>query len=98
MSVEIAYTEQRENHGTMILRGVSYSTYTLRYEPYNTYGIAPSSQSSLTFFLVFVRRVPWVVLTPHCVSPNVMLIIQYALYIISLKTLHLPSGKGVLSH
>ena len=30
MSVEIAYTEQRENHGTMILHGVSYSAYTFR--------------------------------------------------------------------
>ena len=25
VSVEVAYTEQRENHGTMILHGVSYS-------------------------------------------------------------------------
>ena len=29
-SLEIAYTEQRKNHGTMILYGVSYSAYTLR--------------------------------------------------------------------
>ena len=34
---------------------------------------------------------------PYCAYANVMLIIQYALYIISLKTLHLPSGEGVLS-
>ena len=33
-----------------------------------------------------------------CVSPNVTLIIQYALYIAFLKTLHLPSGEGALSH
>ena len=33
----------------------------------------------------------------HCVSPNVMLTIQYALYIIFLETLNIPSGEGVLS-
>ena len=46
----IAYTEERENHGTMILHGVSYSAYTLWYGSYCTYGIAPSSQSCLTFY------------------------------------------------
>ena len=41
---------QRENHGTMILHGISYSAYTLRYRSYCMYGIAPSSQSSMTFY------------------------------------------------
>ena len=50
VSVGVAYTERRENHGTMILQGVSYSSYTLRYGSYCTYGIAPSSQSSLVFY------------------------------------------------
>ena len=50
VSVDIAYTEQRENHGTMLYHRVSYSAYILRYGPYCTFGIAPSSQSSLTFY------------------------------------------------
>ena len=45
LSVGIAYTVRRENHGTMILHGVSYSAYTLRYGSYCRYEIAPSSQS-----------------------------------------------------
>ena len=45
LTVEIAYTEQRENHGTMILHGVSYSAYALRYGSYCRYEIAPSNQS-----------------------------------------------------
>ena len=49
LSVEIAYTEPRMNHGTMILHRVSYSAYTLRHGSYYTYGIAPSSQPSMTF-------------------------------------------------
>ena len=44
-----------------------------------------------------MRRVSWGVLTSYRVSPNVMLIIQYALYIIFLKTLHLRCGEGVVS-
>ena len=44
-----------------------------------------------------MRRVTWVILTSHCVSPNVMLIIKCALYIIFLKILHLSSGQDDLS-
>ena len=62
----------------MILHGVSYSAYTLRYGSYCAYRIAPSRQSFLTFYGVL----PDVYLESHCVSPNVMLLIQYALYII----------------
>ena len=68
LSVEIDYIEQRKNHGTMILHG-------LRYGSYCTYGLAPSSQSCLTFFRSFTRRVPWVVFTFRCVSPNITLLI-----------------------
>ena len=50
MSVRIAYTKQKKNRGTMTLRGVGYSAYTLRYGSYCTYEIAPSSQSSLTLY------------------------------------------------
>ena len=49
--------------------------YTLRYGSYYTYGVAFSSQSSKTFFWSSMRRVPWVVLTSHFVSPNVTLLI-----------------------
>ena len=73
VSVGIAYTERRENHGTMVLHGASYSAYTLRYGAYCRYEIAPSSQSFLGLLRSFMRRVPWVVLTSHCVSPNVTL-------------------------
>ena len=65
MTIEIAYTEQRENHGTMIL---------LRYGSYYTYGIAPSSQSSWTFTGFHVTYtlggtcVPWCF--PQCYSVN----------------------------
>ena len=38
---------QRENHGTIVVHEFSYSAYTLWYGSYCTYGIAPSSQSSL---------------------------------------------------
>ena len=54
------------------------------------------SQSSIhkiflwSFLVVYGR--------PLCFLFNVTLIVQYALYIIFLKTLHLPSGEGVLSH
>ena len=34
----------------MILHGVSYSAYTLRYGPYCRFGIAPSSQTFFTFY------------------------------------------------
>ena len=34
VTLDIAYTKQRENHGTMIPHGVSYSAYTLRYGLY----------------------------------------------------------------
>ena len=37
------------------------------------------------------------VLTSHCVSPNAPLLIQYVLYIISLKTLDLPSEESALT-
>ena len=48
------------------------------------------SQSSKALF--------WYFLAPRCVSIfNVTLIVHYVLYIIFLKTLHLPSGEGVLS-
>ena len=56
MSVEIAYTEQRENAGPMILHGVSYSAYTRRYGSYLTYEIATSSQSSNLFIFIFSGR------------------------------------------
>ena len=75
MSVGIAYTERRENHGTMILYGVSYSAYTLRYGSYCGYEIVPYSQSFLDLLRSFMRRVPWVVLTSHCVSPDAPLLI-----------------------
>ena len=58
VSLDIAYTKQRENHGTMILQRVSFFAYTYRYGSYCTYGIVPSSQSSLTFFWSFTPRVP----------------------------------------
>ena len=75
MSVEIAYTgtEQRENHETMILHGIS--TPPIHFGMDHTirmYIIDPSSQFSKTFFCFFMRRVSWVVLTSDCVSPNVM--------------------------
>ena len=69
----IVYTEQGENHGTMILHGVSYSAYTLRYGAHCRCGIAPSSQSSFDLLRSFIQRVAWVVLTSHAVSPNIML-------------------------
>ena len=53
----------------------------------------PCSQSSKSFFWSFLV----VYGRPLCFSFNVTLIVQYALYIIFLKTLHLPSGKGVFS-
>ena len=49
MSVGIAYTERRENRGTMVLHGISYSVYTIRYGSYCRYEIAPCSQSFLNF-------------------------------------------------
>ena len=61
----------------MILHGVSCSAYTLRYGSYCAYGIASSSQPFFDLLRSFIRRVPWVVLTSHCVSPNAMLLIQY---------------------
>ena len=71
----IVYTEQGENHGTMVLHGVSYSACTLRYGSYGRYGIAPSSQSSFDLLRSFIRRAPWVVLASHGVSLNIMLLI-----------------------
>ena len=80
MTVEIAYTEPRENHGTIILIGVSYSTYTLRYGPYCRYGIAPFSQSSPTFpGLLYDVCLGWY-LRSLCFPFKVILSIQYALY------------------
>ena len=52
----------------------------------------------MTFFWSFMRRVPWVVLTSHCISPNVMLLYNTVLCIIFPETLDLPSGKGVSIH
>ena len=52
-----------ENHGTMILYGVSYSAYTLRYGSYCAYRIAPSSQSPSDLLRSFIERVPWVILS-----------------------------------
>ena len=57
----IAYTEQSENRGTMIVHGVCYSVYT-PVGSYYTYGEASSSQS-------FMQRVPWVVLTSPVFPP-----------------------------
>ena len=54
LSGSIVYTEQGENHETMILREFSYSAYTLRYESYCRYGIAPSSQSFLNFYDLYL--------------------------------------------
>ena len=57
--------------------------------------VQPScSQSSETFFWYFLV----VYGRPLCFPFNVTLIVQYALYIIFLKALHLPSGEGVLPH
>ena len=55
------------------------------------YGVAPSIQS-------FMRRVPSVVLTSAVVPPMLRGLIQYALYITSLKLLDLPFGEGALIH
>ena len=71
----IVYTEQGKNHGTMFLHGVSYFAYTLRYGLYSRYEIAPSSQSLFDLLRSFIRRVAWVVLTSHGVSPNLNLLI-----------------------
>ena len=54
----------------------------------------PRSQYSKTFFWSFLV----VYGRPLCFPFNVTLIIHYALYIIFLKTPHLPSGAVVLSH
>ena len=82
VTVEIAYTEQRENHGTMVLHGVSYSAYTLRYGSYCKYVIVPSSQCSLTFSgLLYNVCLGWY-LRPLCFPFKVMLLKQYALYMI----------------
>ena len=75
LSVDIAYTEQRENHGYMILMGLV--TPFIQFCRVVSSGMVEPSRSQY-----FMRRVPWVVLTSHCVSPDIMLIIQNALYII----------------
>ena len=53
-----------------------------------------SRQSSTAFFLVFYATRTLGGTYIPCVSPNVTVSIQYVLYIISLKTLDLPSGEG----
>ena len=50
--------------------------------------VEPSRSQS---FLVVYGR-------PVCFPFNASLLIQYALYIISLETLDIPSGEGALSH
>ena len=97
MTVEIAYTDPMVIHETMILHGVSYSVYidALRCGSNCTYGIAPSSQSSLNFYglscdvyLVWYLR-PVVFPPMLCCQYNK----RYTSYF--LKTLDLPSGEGV---
>ena len=90
--MEIGYTEQRENHGPMILYGVSFSIYTLRsVGSYYTYGVTLSVQSSMIY-----SGLIWSSMDVPCVSPS-MLRYSYntILYIIFPKTLDLPSGESV---
>ena len=54
----IAYPERRENHGTMILYGVSYSAYTVRYGSYCRYEIASSSQALIDLLRYLMRCAP----------------------------------------
>ena len=86
----IVYTEQVENHGTIILEGVCRSAI-----HFGRVILSRTVEPSRSQY--FVWRVPLSGTFVRCVSPNVMLSIQYALYIISLKTLDLPSGESALS-
>ena len=54
------------------------------------YGVAP-------FYSVFYLTCTLGSTYVSCVSPNAQLLIQYVLYIISLKTLDLPFGEGALT-
>ena len=64
----IVYTEQGENHGTVILRRVSYSAYTLWYGSYCRYGTAPSSQSSFDLFTVCLHLTFYGLLSDVCLE------------------------------
>ena len=95
IKIYIAYTEQKENHGSMILHGASYSADIVLCRIISSDMVEPScSPSSFDEYCLICRVFSSLGVSRRpCVSSS-MLRCQY----IFLKFLDLPSGEGVSTH